>query len=422
VSMKKALALALLGILVLCCVSSADGVTIRVSGLDPEDKHAAKLIQLFEETHPGIKIDAAPLPPTGKGTNWEIKHTQDFVAGVAPDVILAYGVKLYDWAQTGLLLDLMPFAERDGLDLSQYEEQALGQYVIGTKVFALPTNVSTSLMYYSKDMVNEAGLVFPSKNWTWDEFRHYARKLTIRDQDQVRRYGVGFQGTLLYFNPWLKASGGRFFDPEDPYHILLDQPESLRALEFLNDLVQEETLNVSGVWWGPFAEEQYAMLFDGTWLLMHFLDLPVPFELGVAPLPVGPEGPGAFLNSSAVVVSAVTKDPQAAWEFASFVAGEQNQRRTLDYSVRGIPSLAPLWSEWVNVASAQYPQARDALSIVVDPFIKGYTVPEPFFVKDNLDIRRQIDAALQRIWAGEAPPKVVMEQLVPVLNEQLRTR
>lgn len=424
--MKWNLGPLVVGLVVSLCVgtqASGESVTLRVSGLDPRaagpgGQLATKLIRTFEETHPGVHIEAAPLPPTGQGTNWEIKHTQEFLAGVAPDVIMAYGAKLWDWAEAGFMLDIAPFIRRAGMDLSHYEQQALTQYAVDGKLFALPMSISTSVIYYNRNVLVEAGLQAPSATWTWQDMRGYARKLTQAKETAVQRYGIGFQGTLLYFNPWLRAAGGYFFKPENRNRILLDQPEAISAIEFLSGMIKEQILDVRGVWWGPFAESEYAMLYDGTWLLLHFLRLPTQFDLGVAPMPVGPTSRAAFLNSSSVVINSGTKHPEAAFEFARFMAGIDAMRTRLEASPDGIPALAPLWPKWAAEVSRQYPQAREGLNSIIDAF-NNYTVTEPFF-KQNDAVRGDIDAALASVWNGQKSARTAMQELVPPLNARLQ--
>lgn len=397
--------------------AGAQNVVLRVSGLDPENEVAAQLIELFEARHPGIDVQAAPLPPSAPGTNWEIELSVQFVAGSAPDVIAAYGSKLYDWAEMGFLQDLAPLAVRDGVDLSLFEQEALRQYTIDGALYALPSGVSTSVIYYNKDMFLEAGLPFPGDNWTWDDLREYAVRLTVRTESGVQRYGLAFQGTLLYFNPWLRAAGGIFFDPADKRRILLDQPEAFEALEFIAGMVRDEILLVEGAWWGPFHEQQYAMLYDGSWLLPHFLRLPVPFELGVAPMPIGPADRVAFLNSSSYVINAQTDVLDAAWQFVRFMTSEEVLRLQLEADPGGIPALSTLWPEWVSRFAWEFPQGRELSNVVVDAF-NNYTVTEPFFL-NNQETRAQIDAALMAVWRGAKPVPIAMEELVSALNAQL---
>lgn len=406
--------------------ASAQRVVLRVSGLDPADEVAARLIELFEERHPGIEVQAAPLPPSAAGTNWEIELSVQFVAGTAPDVIGAYGAKLYDWAEMGFLQDLLPLAVRDGVDLALFEQEALRQYTIDGALYAIPASIATSVIYYNKDMFLEAGIPFPGKDWTWADLREYANRLTVRNESGVQRYGLAFQGTLLYFNPWLRAAGGMFFDPADRRRILLDQPEAIEALEFLAGMVRDEILTVEGAWWGPFHEQQYAMLYDGSWLLPRFLRLPVPFELGVAPMPIGPAGRVAFLNSSSYVINAQTDVLDAAWEFVRFMTSEEVLRIQLEADpggIRipdpgGIPALSTLWPEWVSRFGWEFPHGRELSNVVVDAF-NNYTVTEPFFL-NNQETRAQIDAALAAVWRGEKPVPIAMKELVAALNARLR--
>ena len=120
-------------------------------------------------------------------------------------------------------------------------------------------------------------------------------------------------GVLL---PFVWSNGGDWFDEEDR-EVLIDQPESVEALQNPADLIyrhrvaptptQMESLPAYNI---LLQTQRVAMVIDGQWAL---LDLAKSrFNLGVAPLPIYKE-PVALKLGAPNVIFAQTKHPEEAW-------------------------------------------------------------------------------------------------------------
>ena len=45
--------------------------------------------------------------------------------------------------------------------------------------YAVPFALVNTVLYFNKDMFDAAGIAYPTDDWTWEEFREAAKKLTI---------------------------------------------------------------------------------------------------------------------------------------------------------------------------------------------------------------------------------------------------
>ena len=58
------------------------------------------------------------------------------------------------------------------------------------KQLGIPKDLDSAAVWYNKDMFDEAGIPYPTADWTWDDFREIAKKLTKADGSQ---YGLAME-------------------------------------------------------------------------------------------------------------------------------------------------------------------------------------------------------------------------------------
>ncbi len=134
-------------------------------------------------------------------------------AGNVPDIVGPVGTvgrATFD----GNYLDLTPYIQSTGMDLSMYDQAVVNAYNIpGQGQIGLPFAVFPSFVYYNKDLFDEAGLPYPPQNfgetyqgreWNWDTLRDLSKKLTVDDRgndatspdfqpDRVVQFGFDLQ-------------------------------------------------------------------------------------------------------------------------------------------------------------------------------------------------------------------------------------
>ncbi|ONI47839.1 sugar ABC transporter substrate-binding protein, partial [Candidatus Epulonipiscium fishelsonii] len=67
-------------------------------------------------------------------------------------------------------------------------------HIIDGEVYYLDYGIMTGSMFYNKDMWETAGLTDDDIPTTWDELREVAKKLTIKEGDQIIQAGLNFNG------------------------------------------------------------------------------------------------------------------------------------------------------------------------------------------------------------------------------------
>lgn len=264
--------------------------------------------QIFQTQHPDVRIvgygyhniwgrDAIMTSlATGEGIPW---FSINALGGTTTAVA------------DGLIADITKYIEPYGLK-EKLPWDAWSHLWIKGRCYGLPYNnvVTSQSVLYRKDLLKEAGLPIPSPNWTWENFRTYAKKLT-NPKKGMRGVAIGAHpsGALRALYPiafsWGAPPELLIPDPTQKYtwRSAVNTPPVVRALKFLNEMVFVDKSVDTGVEMGPGGTEnevkgnRAAMIYqqDSTQTVLHF-GVKVPWGtppekyVGLTRLPQGPEG------------------------------------------------------------------------------------------------------------------------------------
>src|SRR5437588_5837700 len=151
----------------------------------------ATLMKQFNAAHPDIK--ATPVY-TGSYDETLIKTRSATQAGKPPAAVVMSANFLTDLAIEGEIAAYDDLIKNDGLSndqfMAQYFPALHANAIVDRKVYGVPFQNSTPLLYYNADQFREAGLDPDRPPHTWDELVAAAKKLTRREGDRVVRWGI----------------------------------------------------------------------------------------------------------------------------------------------------------------------------------------------------------------------------------------
>ncbi len=261
-------------------------------------------------------------------------------AGNLPDVMHLHNQNLQMFVHRGLIEDVTPFVKRDtSFHLDAFFPELVKRCIFEGRLYAIPHNFSTLVLYYNKDHFDAEKIPYPDSTWTWDDLLRAAIKLTKRDQTgSVVRYGCNLHiilWTLMYQN------GGRFLN-EALDRCLIGTPEAAEAFQFHIDLSQKYRVTWSalqtGIQWDDmFAGGRCSMLANGRWAAWHYVQYMSPKSMDIAPLPRGRYRVGGIATHM-MAISAQSKKKDEAWEFIKFLVSERGQVMVSDDG-NNIPAL-----------------------------------------------------------------------------------
>jgi len=249
------------------------------------------------------------------------------VRGKPPEVIFVEVNNFVDLYIRHVFENLKPYADRDGMDLKAYYPDVMGRFTRDGGVYAIPQDTAPAgLMYYNKKMFDEAGLPYPTGDWSWPEpFLSICKKLTKKDKTgKVVRWAYS-EDAPVQFVHFMFSNGGNWVDDTDhPTRFTMDTPQVLEAARFRYDLINKYHVSpgppeVQAFAFGNNAEYmfmngQLAMMSSGIWQTPRLLEKE-GFEFDVVEFPKGPSGhQGWPTGGSGFAMSSGCKNKDLAWK------------------------------------------------------------------------------------------------------------
>ena len=278
-------------------------VTLRiVDWSDSTKKRREAYNQKFMEEHPNVKVEYTTL------TADQFKETvvSAIKANNAPDLFpLPNGMKLGSAVAEGWYLPMSDYLPEDFWDTLEDGSLNEGITNLKGKVYLLPesANIVNTLMFYNRNVLEQAGIREEDLPKTWNEFKTVCR--TITEAGKGRYYGIIESGAQpnrmeLALRSLASLDGARCGDISQ---ILLTNGENTmnstgmqEAFQFYDDLVKEgafhpdSTLLKAPEARALFAQNQAAFIIQGAWCISTWRSENPNLDFGVMALPVPDDG------------------------------------------------------------------------------------------------------------------------------------
>lgn len=283
------------------------------------------LINAYEAANPDVNVEVIDLGSADYQTALQIQLSG---GGSDFDVVAVKDIPGYNnLVKAGLLTDLAPLAERDGIDTSMYGG-IVEQVTVGDCFYELPFRSDFWVIFYNKDLFDAAGVPYPTNDMTFEEYDAIARQMTS-GSGASKVYGA-------HYHTWRSAI--QLFGILDGQHQITDggdysylKPYYEMALSQQRDGIVQDyaTLKTSNIHYtGVFYNESVAMMNMGSWFIASLIAANESGQSdatnwGIVKYPHA-EGvePGTTLGTiTALAIPASTPQQEAAWDFVKFVTG-----------------------------------------------------------------------------------------------------
>lgn len=131
----------------------------------------------------------------------KIKSSKD--KSTYPDVMQLYDIGTRWMIDSKMSVPMQDLIDKNNYDTSSLEKNLLGYYTVDDKLYSMPFNSSTPILYYNKDAFKEAGLDPEKAPQDLDEIAEYSQKLTKKDGDTVTQYGYSMAIYGWFFEQFL---------------------------------------------------------------------------------------------------------------------------------------------------------------------------------------------------------------------------
>lgn len=278
----------------------------------------------FKETHPDVDVRFETIP----AADYTQKLTFQLAGGNAPDLGWIMEDAAPTFADAGVLKDVGPaLRSAEGYDYGDFFGPAMGLWADGDAVWGIPFSTSPFMVYYNKDLFDQAGLEDPltlaeKGEWTMDKFQEVAK--AIKDETGV--YGFEFKDGQGYASrqmhalmPPIRAYGG---DAWAEGQCLFNAPEATAAVKQLHEMVFTDGSVVPPGEQGDYFSGGSAMTVNQ---ISRASKMPeAGFNWGIAPLPTGPGGNAPVIGQAGIAVFARGDNVDLATEFLAFMTNEDN--------------------------------------------------------------------------------------------------
>ena len=147
-------------------------VTLNLWIFEGEDIFLPTLKSAFEKEHPNITVKITHIPEDSYVT----KIDTALAAGSPPDIGYMYEAR---WMKAGRVEPLDDIIASQGIDTSNYNQNAASYCDVDGKVYCLGSYNGAIMLFYNKDLFDKAGLPYPSSTepMTVDRYADLAAKL-----------------------------------------------------------------------------------------------------------------------------------------------------------------------------------------------------------------------------------------------------
>ena len=382
-------------------------------GDPPEVPPFQKIAADYMAKHPDVHIELQNAPWSGYFT----KLDAELAAGGGPDVFFITNVPSY--AARNTLEDLGPWIAKTNFPIDQYVKDSLRIHSLNGKLYSIPRDTATNVLYYNKDDFDKAGIKYPDGTWKWADLQAAAKKLTVTSGGRVTRYGL-----VLESNEWpmfVYQNGGSVFDdPVQPTTFTLGDDKGAAAIQWVADMINKDKsvpnfqeADQMGGTASMFTADQASMSITNASRLGSYAN--ATFKWAVAPVPAGPDGIKANeAGGAGFAMNANSKIKDAAWAFMQYLCGPDGQIAFT--SSGGSPAVPAMIGNADVKASFKAPFA----DVFLSESENGKVFPQ--FPKYVDITNKLIQPALDKVWNGESTAADALGGIKDQVNAALKAQ
>lgn len=305
---KKFLVLCLCVILSGCSLKNDKTTIIKFStwGSASEIAIIKPIITEFERNNPNVKIELIHIPQ-----DYFQKLHLLFASNLAPDVIFINNLNLPIYSN---------YLEDLSKDINQnnFYPKALEALSYNNKIYAIPRDISTLMIYYNKTLFKKYNVPFPNENWTLDEMI-----LTANKFKNTSVYGISYEPLLYYTMPYIYYYGGGILS-KNGTNISNNTNSQLGINTYKNMAYKYHIAPVPSQIGNKtlaqmFLDGQIAMHLSGRWLVPKYREC-AKFDWDIVNFPKY----SVPCDASGWAVSKSSKHKDIAIKFVLFLSNKQN--------------------------------------------------------------------------------------------------
>ena len=194
--------------------------------LEEKGEAYERLAAQFRDSHPNITIDVQNIGDinyiAGQGSNIDVFEADQF--------------QLVSLVERDAVLNLDPILQEDAHGIADdFYPHILEAFTWQGQIWAVPADIDSWVLYYNKDLFDQAGIRPPEAEWSWNDFLEKAALLTA-DLGDRSRFGAN-PAEAPEIIAFIYQHGGAIVDSIiDPQAPTFDSPATIEAVEWYSYL------------------------------------------------------------------------------------------------------------------------------------------------------------------------------------------
>lgn len=381
------------------------------------------LVKKFnDENEYGITVKAQYQGEYDDSLN-KLKSSQ--IGNMGADLVQVYEIGTRFMIESGWITPMQQMIDADNYDLSQIEPNLAAYYTIDDRLYSMPFNSSTPIMYYNKEMFEKAGITeIPD---SLEGIEAIGEKL-LNEGGAGQVISLGIYG--WFFEQFIGKQGLEYANngngrTEPATAVAFDENGAaeniLTAWKSLYDKGYAPNVGKGGdAGLADFSAGKSAITLGSTASLKQILqDVNGKFEVGTAYFPkVKSTDEGGVSIGGASLWALNNNDPKktrATWEFVKFLISPESQAywnaQTGYFPVTTAAQEEPVFKENVE----KYPQFQTAIDQLHDS--------SPEYVGALLSVfpeaRATVESEIENLLNGNADVEKTVKNMADAINKSI---
>ena len=314
--------------------------------------------------------------------------------GQMPDVFWMHSNTAQMYMENDLLLNLDDYiAKDDAIDLANYYEGVVDLYNRDDNgsQYALPKDHDTIALLYNKAIFDKYGVEYPTDDWTWEDVRDAAAKITEAGKaDGVYGYAINTSNNQDGWYNIIYDYGGQVIT-DDHKGTTIGSDEAKAGMEMLRQILEVSAPQTVVAETGTdslFNSGLTAMITQGSWMINTFYKAEHHDDYAWAMLPYADvNGNGqcdkgerySAYNGLGWAAAANTADPDAAYSLISYFCSEkaQKEQAALGVTMGGMKGVSEDFANaFEGMDVSPFTRAEEEGDLFFRPYTRNTTVWE----------------------------------------------
>jgi multiple sugar transport system substrate-binding protein len=174
-------------------------------GNEQRNNLTLKVVKLFEQKHPGVKIETKNYPNTQA---MKIDLAMNTADEALPDIIQMNYDNIHDYATRNLLEPFDPYIKQKVLNTTDIDTNYLKNGMEDNQIYGITLAVNAYCMAVDPSAFQKAGVDIPKPGYTYEELYQVCKtlKANIKEEDF---YPLG---SFVDFNTFVRSTGSTYYN------------------------------------------------------------------------------------------------------------------------------------------------------------------------------------------------------------------